>query len=67
MQNKMVLKGELFESIPSHIYELNYEENIHELKDHVGEEALNLNLPPMLRAIRKIIFASFPCHMLESV
>jgi hypothetical protein len=36
MQNKMVPKHTLFESILMHIQTLNYKENIYELEDHVG-------------------------------
>jgi len=67
MQKKMVLGQELFESIPLHIYELKYKENIYELEDHVEEETLNLNLLPKLGFTRKIIFISFPNHLLENV
>jgi len=45
----------MFENIPLHIQELNYENlNIYELKDHVGEMALSLNLPPKLGPTKKI-------------
>jgi hypothetical protein len=44
VQGKMVLKCDLFKIIPLHIQELNYGNlSICELKDHVGEVALNLN------------------------
>jgi hypothetical protein len=36
-------KHELFESIPLHTQKLNYETNICELEDHVGEKGYNLN------------------------
>jgi hypothetical protein len=62
MQKKMVMGRELFESIPLHSYELNYE-----LEDHVGEEALSLNLPLKLGLVRKISLASFPNHLLERI
>ncbi len=44
----MVPKCELLENIPLHIRELNYEKNVYELKNHVGEEALSLNLSPLV-------------------
>ncbi len=45
----------MFENIPLHIQELNYENlNIYELKDHVGEMALSLNLPPKHGPTKKI-------------
>jgi hypothetical protein len=42
----MVPKHELLENIPLHIRELNYEQNVYELEDHVGEKALSLNFTP---------------------
>jgi hypothetical protein len=39
-----MLKCKLFESIPLHAPKLNCGKDIYELKDHVGEEALSLNL-----------------------
>jgi hypothetical protein len=64
---KMVLGRELFKNIPLHIYELICEKCIYELEDHVGEEALSLNLSPKLELIRKILLASFPNHLLKNV
>jgi len=46
VKRNMVPKCKLFKNVPLHIRELNYEKNVCELEDHVGEEALNLNLPP---------------------
>jgi hypothetical protein len=43
VKEKMVSKYELLESIPLHAQKLNYEINIYELEDHVGEEGLNSN------------------------
>jgi hypothetical protein len=42
----MVPKCKLLENIPLRIQELNYEKNVYELKDHVGEKTLSWNLPP---------------------
>jgi len=45
----------MFENIPLHIQELNYENlNIYELKDRVGEMALSLNLPSKHGPTKKI-------------
>jgi hypothetical protein len=64
----MVLKCELFKIIPLHIQELNYGNlGICELKDHVGEVALNLNLPLKLGPAKKTPLTSFPSCLLESV
>jgi hypothetical protein len=49
----MVLEHELHESIPMHVQWLNYEENIYELEDHVKEKALNTNLLPKLKFVKK--------------
>jgi len=64
---KMVLEHELLENIPLHAQELNCGESVYELKDHVGEKALILNLPLKLGLIRKIPLASFPNHLLETI
>jgi hypothetical protein len=42
-------------------------ENVYELKDHVGEKALSLNLPLKLGLLRRIPLANFPNRLLESV
>jgi hypothetical protein len=39
VQGKIMPKHKLFESIPLHVQELNYGENIYDLEDHVGEVA----------------------------
>ncbi len=50
-----------------HVQELNYEKNVYELKDHVGEKALNLNLLPKLVFTKKTPCASFPNYLLKNV
>jgi hypothetical protein len=60
VQEKMVLKRELLKSIPLHIQEQNFGEDIYELEDHVWEEVLSSNLLPKLGLVRKILFTSFP-------
>jgi hypothetical protein len=57
----------LLKNIPLHIQGLNYREGVYELKDHVGQEALNSNLLLKLRPIKRIIPTCFPNHLLESV
>jgi hypothetical protein len=49
-----------------HIQKLDYEEGIYELGDHVGEEALNLNLPPKLQLAKKTPPISFLDLLLEN-
>jgi len=67
VQGKMVLKCDLFKIIPLHIQELNYGNlSICELKDHVGEVALNLNCLKLGPA-KKTPLTSFPSCLLESV
>jgi hypothetical protein len=44
VHGKIVLKCKLLENIPLHVLELNCKKDIYELKDHVGEKALSLNL-----------------------
>ncbi len=66
MQGEMVPKHELFKNIPLHVQKVNYEEDIYELKDHVGEEALSLNLLPKLGLAKRTFLASFPNCLLES-
>ncbi len=48
----MVPGHKLFKYIPLHFQELNYKKGIYELEDHIGEEALNLNLPPKLELVK---------------
>jgi hypothetical protein len=63
----MVPRCDLFYSIPLHVQELNYEESIYELGDHVGEKALNSNLSLKLRFRKKTPLTSFPIHLLKNV
>jgi len=63
----MVPKHELLESIPLHAQKLNYETNIYEWEDHVGEEGWSLNWSPKLGFTKKIPFASFCNHLLKDV
>jgi hypothetical protein len=44
----------------------NYEKGIYELKNEVGEETLNSNLPPKPRFVKKILLASFSSHLLKN-
>jgi hypothetical protein len=62
----MVPKHKLFKNIPLHVQKLNCEEDVYELKDHVGEKALNLNLLPELRLVKRTFLASFPSRLFES-
>ncbi len=55
MQEKMVLKRKLLESIPLHGQRLNYETNICELEDHVGQKGLNSNWPTKLGFAKKVL------------
>ncbi len=55
MKGRMVPKCKLFGSIPLHVLKLNYKEGFYELEDHVGEEALNLDLSPKLGIKKKLI------------
>ncbi len=66
MQEKMVLKHKLPESIPLHDQRLNYEADICELEDHVGEKGLNPNWPTKLGLVKKGPLASFPNRMLKN-
>jgi hypothetical protein len=49
-----------------HIEKLNYEKGIYEMGDHVGEKALNLNLPPKLRLAKKNPPTIFPNRLLKN-
>jgi len=62
----MVPRHEFLKNIPLHVQELNYEKNVYELGDCVGEEALNLNLPPKLGFKKKTHLSCFPNHLLEN-
>jgi hypothetical protein len=53
VQGKMVPKCKLFKSIPLPVQELKCRKSVYDLKDHVGEEALNSNLPPKFGPIKK--------------
>ncbi len=67
VQKKMVLELELLESIILHIQKLNYEKNIYELEYHVGEEAMNSNLPPKFGPIKRISLVGFFNYLFKSV
>jgi len=64
---RWVPECKLLKSIPLHIQELNYKKGVYELGDHVGEEALTLNLPLKLGSIRRIPFACFSNCLLQNV
>jgi hypothetical protein len=49
-----------------YVQELDYKKGIYELGDHVGEEALNLNLPLKFGFTKKTPPASFPIHLLKN-
>jgi hypothetical protein len=66
MQKKMVPKHELLENIPLHVQELNCKKGVYELKDHIGEKALGLNLPPKLGSAKKTLLASFFSCLLKA-
>jgi hypothetical protein len=53
----------LFESIPLHVQELNCRKGILKLYDHVGEEALSLDLLSKLGLAKKTPITSFPNHL----
>jgi len=61
-----VPKCELFENIPLHVQELNYNEGVYDLEDHDGEEALNSNLLPKLELTKKTL-TSFLSHLLKNI
>ncbi len=44
----------------------NYEKKIYELKNEVGEETLNSNLPPKPRFVKRILLASFSSRLLKN-
>jgi hypothetical protein len=51
----MVPKCGLQDNIPLHIQEVNYEIDIYEPKDRVGEKTLSPNLPLKLGPAKKIL------------
>jgi hypothetical protein len=55
----MVPRFKLFHSIPLHVQKLNCEENVYKLRDHVGEKALNSNLPLELKLVKKNSYCKF--------
>ncbi len=63
----MVPKRKLFESIPLHVWKLNNGVNVYELKNHVGEKTLSLQLPPQLGFAKKTPLVGFPSCLLESI
>jgi hypothetical protein len=67
VQEKMVPKHKLPESIPWHGQGLNYRTNFCELKDHVGEKGWSLNWLIKLGLAKKTPLASFFNHLLENV
>jgi hypothetical protein len=67
VQEKMVPKCELLESIPLHGQKFNYGANVCELEDHVGEKGWSSNWLIKLGPIKKTLHASFPNHLLECV
>ncbi len=60
-------KCKLFENIPLHIQKLNCKENVYELEDHVGGEALTSNWSPKLGPIKIIFFISLLNCLLKRV
>jgi len=58
-------RHKLFESIPLHVQEFNYGENIYEFEDHVGEVASNSNLSPKFGLVEKTP-TSFPNYILKN-
>ncbi len=59
-------KCELFKSIPLHVQKLNYKENVYELDDHVGEEALKSGLLLKFGFILQVFLVTYYKVMLES-
>jgi hypothetical protein len=55
VQEKMVLKHELSESIPLHSQRVKYETNVCELEDHVGEKGWSSNWPTKLGLPKKLL------------
>ncbi len=60
-------KRKLLESIPLHVRKLNCRGNVYEVEYHVGEKALNMQLPPKLGLAKKSPFVGFPSCMLENI
>ncbi len=67
MQEKMVPKRDLPKNIHLHSQGLNYEKNVCELEDHVGEKGWSLNWSTKFRPIKKTLFTSYPNRLLENV
>jgi hypothetical protein len=63
----MVPKRKLLESIPLHVRKLNCRGNVYEVEYHVGEKALNMQLPPKLGLAKKSPLVGFPSCMLENI
>ncbi len=59
-------KCKLPKSIILHVRKLNCKVCVHELKSHVGEKALNLNLPSKIGPTKKTLLASIPSHLLKN-
>jgi hypothetical protein len=62
----MVQEHEMLENVSLHVQKINYEEDLYELEDCVGEEALNLNLPLKLGLVKRIIPTLFFSHLLKN-
>jgi hypothetical protein len=62
----MVPKCELHDNILLHVQKLNYVEGVYEMKDHVGKEAMNLNLLPKLGHVKIIPLVGFLNCLLEN-
>ncbi len=59
-------KHELPYNIPLHSQRLNYEVNVCELKDHVGEKGWSSNWSTKLGFAKKTPPTSFPNHLLKN-
>jgi hypothetical protein len=55
VHEKIVRKCELHENTLLHVQKLNYAKGVYELKNHVGKEAMNLNLLPKLGHVKKFL------------
>ncbi len=66
MQEKMVPKRKMSESISLRAQGQNYKANIYELEDHVGENGLNLNWLTKLGFAKKTPFVSFHNCLLKN-
>jgi hypothetical protein len=67
VQEKMLPKCVLLDSILLHIQGLNYKEDVYELENHVGQGALSSNLFLKLGPMKRIPFIGFPNCLLENV